>query len=774
MQKFSYLLFFLFSTSYLAISQGLGEWVDYFPYKDGKKIAVSNEKAYAITENGLIEFDRDDQSVSRLSKINGMTDINPSCIEYNPSVNVFIVGYDNGNIDVLRGNEIINVSDIIRANIPANKGINNIYIYKEFAYLACGFGIAVFNLERLEFKDTYIIGINSSYVSVNDIVINNDTVYAATENGIKKAWIDDHEINYYTAWSNLPGVSTAISYDLIEFFDDRLYANAPHGAFTPDTLYYRENGQWYIATDFLGDYIRSIRAYGDSLVIAHSGFTGVYDKGMNLVYKIYNYGDSYPANPYDAILEPSGAVWVADGNEGMVYVPKPWNFVRAGLSSPPVSDVEKMLVYGNNLWVAAGSKRRSNYTNLYSNKGAYSKTSSGDWIWINKFNNPELKDVFDMVTLEIDRNDPSHVYFGSLGGGLIEIKGNDVLNIYNASNSPLNEAIDLPGWTGITGVAYDQDGNLWMANSRNSNALAVLTPDSAWYTFNLAPYIGGNITGELLVAQNGYKWMLLPVEGLGILVFDDGGTLDDPSDDRKRLLNGGPGTGGLPTPLVYSFAEDLDGEIWVGTEEGVAVFYSPGSVFEEGVNVDAQRPVIFADGVYKYLLEKHTVTAIAVDGANRKWFGTEGGGVFLFSSDGVDELAHFTKENSPLISNDIKDITINNITGEVYIGTDKGIVGYRGYAAGEESLRYETYAYPNPVPPDYEGLIAIRGVPENSEIRITDISGNLVFQTIAEGTQAVWNGKQMDGSRVATGVYLVFAIDTEGKSSVVSKILFLR
>ena len=204
------------------------------------------------------------------------------------------------------------------------------------------------------------------------------------------------------------------------------------------------------------------------------------------------------------------------------------------------------------------------------------------------------------------------------------------------------------------------------------------------------------------------------------------------------------------------------------------MFYSPTSIFSPNSNFDAQQIIVEVNGYFQYLLGTESVTAIAVDGANRKWLGTKGSGVFLMSSDGTQELYHFTAENSPLLSNFIRTIKINPITGEVLIGTNSGISAFKGTATDEETLQDDPYAYPNPVPNNYYGLIAIKGLPVNSEVRITDISGNMVFQTVSEGTQAVWDGNDMNGQRVATGVYMVFGIDTEGNNSKVAKILFTR
>lgn len=268
------------------------------------------------------------------------------------------------------------------------------------------------------------------------------------------------------------------------------------------------------------------------------------------------------------------------------------------------------------------------------------------------------------------------------------------------------------------------------------------------------------------------KWIML-FGSSGILVYNDNNTIDNTSDDRVTRLTTSLGSGNLPSAAVYSFAEDLDGEVWVGTDKGLAVFYNPGSIFS-GDNYDAQVITIEQDSTAQHLLAFETVTAIAVDGANKKWVGTQKAGVFLFSDDGQKEIHHFTAENSPLLSNTITDIVIDGNTGEVFFGTDMGICSYKGFATTGEDKYQGVYAYPNPVPPGYTGYIGVKGLTRNSWIKVTDISGNLIYETRSEGGQAVWNGKNFNGEKAKSGVYPVIAISEDGSEKVVTKILIVN
>jgi Two component regulator propeller len=255
-------------------------------------------------------------------------------------------------------------------------------------------------------------------------------------------------------------------------------------------------------------------------------------------------------------------------------------------------------------------------------------------------------------------------------------------------------------------------------------------------------------------------------------VFNDNDTWSTSDDDYRRLTSG-KGSGGLPSNEVYCLAEDDDGQIWVGTNQGVAVFYSPENIFNSNAQ-DAEQIYITQDGNTQLLLETELIQCITIDGANRKWIGTETGGVFLMSADGKEQLAHFTALNSPLPSNNVSSISINGLTGEVFIGTDIGLVSYKGTATEGLEQFTDVYAYPNPVRSGYTGTIAIKGLVKNCDVKITDMNGTVVYQTTALGGQAIWDGNNFEGKRANSGIYLVFMANEDGTQKHVAKICFIN
>ena len=326
----------------------------------------------------------------------------------------------------------------------------------------------------------------------------------------------------------------------------------------------------------------------------------------------------------------------------------------------------------------------------------------------------------------------------------------------------------------ISGLDFDSKHNLWVANSGAPNILSVMKNDGDWKSLNLGGLLSGGDISELLIDNSDQKWIIRRKDG--VIVFNDNGTIDDISDDLVKVLNSSAGQGNIPGSNVYAFATDQDGEVWVGTDKGIGVFYSPENIFISGTNYDAQHILVphnDGSGLADYLLETELVTAIAVDGDNRKWIGTERAGIFLFSEDGLEQIHQFTSDNSPLLSNNIISISITD-DGEVFIGTSNGIISYKGTATPPNPPGTKVYAYPNPVRENYTGLIAIKGLENKSFIKITDTYGNLVYQTKSEGGQAVWDGNNFDGEHVATGIYMVFAVTTDKTEKVVTKILVVR
>ena len=748
----------------------IGDWRDHLPYSKTVSITEVENKIFCATPYSLFFYNKEDYSVVRLTKVNGLTDMGISTIKYDTENQTLVVAYTNTNIDLLKGNAIINISDIKRKPILGNKTINNITFREQYAYLACGFGIVVLDIEKEEVSDTYYIGPEGAQINVYDITFDDqDSIYAATEAGIYKASLLSPNLADFSSWTkDLQIPYPELAYNIIKFFEGRIFVNNANENFSSDTVFMYADQSWS-RFDAVGYSTKSnIQSMYGRLVFANNSNVDVYDASLTRVYFTYAPGD-ISIYPQDAIIDKDDFVWIADKFSGLVKTFNDgWSAEVIKLNGPKTADVFALSVTGGNIWAVPGGRDIS-WGNVWKRAEMYG-FEDGSWTNLDYKNTPELEPARDMVCVVVDPANSKKFFGGTWGYGVYEFVNNELTTVYTDENSTLQPITGIEK-INIGGLIFDNDHNLWVVNSNAASVLSVMMNDGTWHALSLGAVATGIDVGEIVIDQINQKWML--VRDHGLLVFNDNNTITNPNDDQARKLNGNPGNGDLPGLKILSFAVDQDGELWLGSDEGVAVIYSPGNVFNDG-NYDAQRILVEQDGYVQYLLETEAVTAITIDGANRKWFGTDRAGVFLMSEDGTQQILHFNTENSPLLSNSISSIVIND-AGEVFFGTSQGIISFKWTATPvPPPPGTEIYAYPNPVKEDYNGVIAIKGLFKNSAVKITDVSGTLVFATKAEGSQAIWHGRNFNGDKVQTGVYLVFITNDDGSETAVTKILVIN
>lgn len=765
--------FVLLMCSYVSAQDylAIGQWRMHLPYNKLHTVAEGNGKIYCASTNGMFIYNKSDGSITRLTRLEGLSDFSITNIRFSQQYNVLLITYANANIDLLYpDNTIINLSDLKRADIIGSKEIHNIYFNGRYAYLSCGFGITVIDLLRIEVKDTYFIGQGGSPFEVFGTVVYNNKIYAGTVSGIYYVDVDDPLISIYTSWTKdttLPDPNKP--YNFIVNYGSKIIANNDSAANSNVLMQYDGTSWSYFISSIGPENSRALKLdyYQGFLIKVNSFSISAYDVTGNRT-KYVDLGAFPRSSPKHGFVDAQGVLWIADDNNGLVKSIESWDNQFIYPNGPYSVNVYSMASLNGRLWAAGGMVTGNLYDNTYSKDGIY-LFKDNQWTSFNRGTDIELdtSGAFDFICEAIDPANPDHAFFGSWGFGLFEFDDHGYVGRYDQYNSSLLPIVNSTTYL-VGGLNYDEDNNLWVCNSGVST-LCVKTPAGTWYSYPLPSLIVRPT--QVVCDKYGNKWVLYSWGG-GLVVYNENKTFTNYSDDRGRVFSHTFVGGSIPGTNALSFAEDLDGQIWVGTDSGVAVFYSPENVFDE--NTKFQKVLIEFEGNFQYLLETETVTAIAVDGANRKWLGTESSGVYLTSADGTQQILHFTTDNSPLLSNTIFSIAVDNKTGEVFFGTDKGIVSYKSDAieGGED---YENvYVFPNPVRPGYSGTIAVRGLVANANVKITDISGNLVYETRANGGQAIWNGKNFKGERAHSGVYLVFCSNDDGTKTFVTKLLMMH
>lgn len=741
----------------------IGYWRDYLPYNNAISVAQIEGRVYVATQNSLFFLEVDGDFIERLTTINGLSDTGIKCMSKDHESNTLIIAYNSSKIDVLKNNTIYALLDIERENIIGGKSINSISFNSGKSYLSCSFGIVELDLENVEVLNTFRLNAEGS-LGVNDVCFIGDSIYAGTGEGLFVAKVKDNLLDY-RSW-NQRVTNKSISkmetvFGKIYFTTDSLvniYAYEPQGASKIKSV----------------ESLRFITKSNERCFVGTQGvlFELLENNNMTTIKE-----SSYLYKITDVVVD-NDNYWVSDEYRSLVKI-KPNLSVSYFQPSGPISSLSFSTTIGNsNIFLSPGG-----VSVLWNNNNTYLGLNWFDGYNWNNIPYTSLANARD-ITNVVESADKT-LFVATWNKGVLELGYDDLSNNYTlikehnyfTTNGAL-EAISTDttngayGWVRVKDIVLDDGGLLWATCSGVSKGLAFMNNEGLWKSLRISSYDTENASlGDLIIDNQGKKWFYV-AKGGGLIVYDDNGTPNNANDDFDRHLNKNTGSGGLPSNNIYSLAKDRDGEIWVGTDKGVAVFYNPENVF--GVGSDAQLVLIETGGYVEPIMSNESVTSIAIDGANRKWFGTKNSGVFVYSSDGSQQIKHFTEENSPLFSNTINHIDINPKNGEVLISTEKGLISYKGEATEGQSTHENVIVYPNPVKENYYGPIAIKNVVEDANVKITDIAGNLIESMTAYGGQVVWDGKNKYDQRAATGVYLVFTTDPTGIETNVAKILFIK
>jgi len=786
----------------------IGEWRHHFSFRNCFAIAETPDNIMGATEMGIIIYNKKDQSLRTLTKFEGLSDYDISTIAYSAENDAVVIGYTNGNIDIFKNGKIVNINDLKLVNMTGSKRINHILFDKRKpnrAYCSTGFGVLEISTDfsKPEIITTWYIGDNASNIEVHQLLMQDEYLYAATSMGIRKVHIDSDFSRYYN-WERIS--STTDTYYAITWFAGRLIS----AKFTRFVNNLREcaiegiPGTWNVL-NFKGLYSNDemlIIIRGSGLLFFNNNLTH-YESITNPI--ISGIDLTFTPNFNSCYISKSEGLWIADTNEGLMKRKSASEFYQYTPEGPISNRTWKTLFTRGNLWVIQGGKL-STGVNL-GIPASISVLAQNGWKIFNQKNTPILANLYDALGLSVNPKNPDNVFINLWGYGVLEFdRNNDGLylkkrftqsekGLQNVNGDP-NDPI-FKDHVRVSSTIFDEKHNvLLMSNSVVDAGLVGYFPeDDSYirYTYETLKFM--NTMGPIIKHSSGDYWMIIERhqgKNFGIFVWNDNDTPRDqtddiykggfhPSQEPNEKRNAGQlilldSAGDIISEAVWAIVEDHNRNMWLGTNSGVVVYYSPEKILYTDRPVFSRIKVPHGDGTDDagYLLESDKVTSIVVDGGNRKWLGTEANGIFLVSPDGLNSIASFNTTNSNLPSNNIYSISINPDNGEVFVATDKGLVSFRGLATEGKSGFKGAYAFPNPVRPGYTGLITITGLMEKTNVKISDVAGKLVFETTSVGGQAHWDGRNLWGTPVKSGVYLAFLASEDGSQSGVVKIAIVR
>lgn len=781
-------IFVSFLTLSLSAQIGPRGWQEHISINSCNSVARLGSYIYGSNRAEIIYFDQKELAPRSLSKINGLSDVGIRLLRTNSFNNKLLVVYDNCNLDLIENKTVVrNYPDFKLKSLNGKKIVNEVTFKDHIAYLACGFGIVVFDTEKREIRDTYIIGPNATELEVFQVALNDSLIFAATPSGIYSANFKTRILNNYQNWKRADSLPNGPYAGIINVKGQLITAYTPSklsdSLKNKDTIYelsatnrwrkyapYKSTG--HTIKSFSSIYETAFSFISDANVLILNAPDGKIVSNLNSFNGAVDYGqlrDMHMSKDHTGNL----SYWVADNSFGLYqtfgyhpYEPQR-KLTRNGTNTPQIGMVD---AYKGVVVLAPSLIGNAGVANAL--REGINILKDNEWKYMPVLDANSMP-LIDVTSVMIDRLDPSKMWVANWFNGVYLYKDNVLQTAYTpTTTSAMPKYAD--GLPRCGGLSMDKKGNVFFAHSDQRGFLGVINEEGQYQNLS---FDNGRFTRKTFVDRNGNVWMLHERDG-GITVYKPSlqanGKFTAPVKDfNYRLLDNAPGTGNLESKSVYAIAEDLDGRLWIGTTAGLRVIYNSSAVFSGG-DYDAQPIKILQDGNVELLLGKETITCIVVDGANNKWCGTLQGGVYCFSADGQKQVYHFTKENSPLFSNTVIDITYNSVTGDVFIGTEVGLQSFRGTVIEGSSTYSDIYAYPNPVKPGYSGTVQIRGLLSNSIVKISDESGNLAWEAKSAGGQIEWPLTTLNGTRVTSGVYLVHAATADGEFRAVAKILVIN
>lgn len=765
-----YLFFIVLWSVSTAFSQ-TQTWKGYFSYASVRDMSQGNSRMVAAAENALFSLQTNTNVSKTVTTIDGLAGQTISAVYYSQEYNKTLIGYENGLLTVVNDADgtILKVVDIINKQIaPTIKKVNHFFEHEGMVYISCDFGICQYNLQTLQFGDTYFIGPGTPEIVVKQTTVFDGYIYAATAAfGIRRAPVTSPNLIDSSQWIEQAGGTWAG----VSAFGDRIV-----GASTWGTLYRNDGSGWQSFGQVSA--IEDFRVVNDRLLVTTADRISIFNESLSLAAQVNSTAIPDLTGALSCATSVGEFLYIGTKADGVfeTSVTSPSLFSQISPAGPIRNYVFSLNTETPDLWMTYGAYNYADGINPYplDSFGISKFSSSEGWKHI-PYANVHMPDktAHDLVRITFNPENTAQFFVSSYFSGLLRFENEELVAQYDGTNSPnglqsLNASCPTCPDVRVEQSVFDRSGNLWMTNGLIPNGMKAFRPNGTWQSYDTTP-VQENFFGDrwtrMVIDDNGVKWAA--TEENGVVGFSESG----PTYQRITV---GEESGNLPIHNVRGLAIDKRGALWIGTMLGLRVVNSLGS-FTSGQQMDSRSIIILDDdGVAQELFYRQHITDICVDGANNKWVGTGDSGVFLVSPDGQEIKYHFTIENSPLPSNAVIDIEINGATGEVFIATEKGLVSFGGISTDSAQNLSQVKVYPNPVRPEYYGTVKITNLIDNCNVKITDIAGNLVFETIAEGGTIEWDTTAFGKYKVASGVYMIFIATEDASETKVKKVMIVR
>lgn len=775
----SLFLLFIYTGYVYAQSQDTG-WASITSYNTVNGIDLSGDDTiWGVSNGGLFAF-QDQEFTQTFTPVDGMYRLDGSTLIYIEEINSIAIGYIDGMIDLynIGEDQFDRVEDISRVQAFTSKQINDFELHNGSLYIATEFGIVVYNIDTFLVSNSYTkIGSFDRGTPVFDIHIDNETIITGTQQGVAVGSLNDN-LDIEASWANYDESSGLPSGNIesVTLFNAQVLASSSSSVVS------LTNGSWqeysplsnYSNVTFKG--ITDGNSNSDGLLLSFTtNRVLLIDQNDNLT--IINPGI---AGISDVVMDGQNSTSIATITSGLGRAEGVSNDFTYFAPSGPNLNFFQGISFSDGTLISGTTPLSQRNSIIDNRKGYYIRDESG-WRNFNRSTN-EVLDQFQFIQAFNSTFTDNYYYFGSWGRGIARHdRETDQIDVFNSSNSSLRGwAADDPNFPVISGLQTDSDGAVWATSRYATNPLYVQLPgENEWINYGKSSAVSQNDEYlYLFVDSFNQKWISLQTAGgtgRGVLVLDTGvPSIIEESTGVK--LTEDQGSGNLPDASVTAIIEDKEGEVWIGTERGIARFIFPQFVITGSPEERRAQWLINEDqdAVSPFLLRDINVTAMAVNSANQKWIGTAAEGVWLLNETGGSILKRFTSENSPLFSDAIRDISVNEKTGEVYISTDAGLSIYQDVPIAPSISMDKLKVYPNPFLYESHDNILIENLSEITTIRILGVDGTLIRTISSRGGRAEWNGLDASGRQVGSGMYVVVALDIDGNERGFGKVAIIR